>query len=138
TTDACCGNPALTIGSERTQPSNATMGSMTQAEVRRYKTGARSTETFGRVLVSARDQHLIVDGPVQNGCPGEAITPAELFLSGVAACGVELIQVLAKGLDGALRGVTAAVQDTQNPDAPGRCDDKRHRVCRVRLDHAAA
>ena len=70
------------------------MGDMTQAEVRRYKTGARSTETFGRVLVSARDQHLIVDGPVQNGCPGEAITPAELFLSGVAACGVELIQVL--------------------------------------------
>ncbi len=66
---------------------------MTQAEVRHYQTNARSTETFGRVLVSARDQHLIVDGPVSNGCPGEAITPAELFLSGVAACGVELIQV---------------------------------------------
>src|SRR5947209_16195578 len=66
------------------------------AEVRRYQTRARSTDTFGRVLVSARDQHHIVDGPVQNGCPGEAITPAEMFLSGVAACGVELIQVLAK------------------------------------------
>src|SRR5258708_4818273 len=98
TTDACLGSSSLAIASERTQPSNCHNGFMTQAEVRRYKTGARSTETFGRVLVSARDQHLIVDGPVQNGCPGEAITPAELFLSGVAACGVELIQVLAKGL----------------------------------------
>ena len=37
---------------------------MTQpAEVRRYQTRGRSTDTFGRVLISARDQHLIVDGP---------------------------------------------------------------------------
>src|SRR3982075_4615611 len=96
------------------------MGGMTQAEVRRYKPGARSTETFGRVLVSARDQHLIVDGPVQNGCPGEAITPAELFLSGVAACGVELIEVLAKQLDVPLRSVHAAIEATQDPSAPVR------------------
>jgi uncharacterized OsmC-like protein len=33
---------------------------------------------------------------VQNGCPGEALTPPELFLSSVAACGVELIQVIAR------------------------------------------
>jgi uncharacterized OsmC-like protein len=96
---------------------------MTQAtEVRRYQTHAASTETFGRVLVSARDQHLIVDGPVQNGCPGEAITPAELFLSGVAACGVELIQVLAKQQNVPLRSVTAAIEATQNPSAPVRPD----------------
>ena len=109
------------------------MGSMTQAEVRRYKTGARSTETFGRVLVSARDQHLIVDGPVQNGCPGEAITPAELFLSGVAACGVELIQVLAKGLDVPLRGVTAAIEATQDPSAPVRSDVNLFNTVRINL-----
>jgi len=95
---------------------------MTQPQVRRYTTGARSTDTFGRVLVSARDQHLIVDGPVQNGCPGEAIGPAELFLSGVAACGVELIQVLAKQLDVPLKGVTAAIEATQDPSAPVRPD----------------
>src|SRR6195256_6405970 len=95
---------------------------MTQAQVRQYQTRARSTETFGRVLVSARDQHLIVDGPVANGCPGEAITPAEMFLSGVAACGVELIQVLAKQLDVPLRSISAAVEATQNPAAPVRPD----------------
>src|SRR5437870_13504385 len=96
---------------------------MTQpAEVRRYQTRARSTDTFGRVLISARDQHLIVDGPVQNGCPGEAITPAEMFLSGVAACGVELIQVLARQQDVPLRSISAAVEATQNPAAPVRPD----------------
>src|ERR1700686_3835160 len=95
---------------------------MTQVEGRRYRTKAQSTETFGRVLVSARDQHLIVDGPVANGCPGEAITPAELFLSGVAACGVELIQVLAKQSDVPLRSVSAAIEATQDPGAPVRPD----------------
>jgi uncharacterized OsmC-like protein len=109
-------------------------GRMTQAEVRRYQTRAGSTDTFGRVLVSARDQHLIVDGPVQNGCPGEAITPAELFLSGVAACGVELIQVLAKGLDVPLRGVTAAIEATQDPSAPVRSDVNLFNTVRISLE----
>src|SRR4051794_12533685 len=63
--------------------------------LREYDVYARSTDTFGRVLCSARDHHFIVDGPVQNGCPGEAITPVEVFLSAVAACGVELIHVMA-------------------------------------------
>jgi uncharacterized OsmC-like protein len=112
------------------------MGGMTQAEVRRYKTGARSTDTFGRVLVSARDQHLIVDGPVQNGCPGEAITPAELFLSGVAACGVELIQVLAKGLDVPLRSVTARIEATQDPSAPVRSDVNLFNTVRIDFELA--
>jgi uncharacterized OsmC-like protein len=95
---------------------------MTQPEIRRYRAIGRSTDTFGRVLVSARDQHHIVDGPVQNGCPGEAITPAELFLSGVAACGVELIQVLAKQLDVPLRSVSATIDASQDPSAPIRPD----------------
>jgi uncharacterized OsmC-like protein len=61
-----------------------------------YEVQARSTETFGRVLCSARNHHFVADGPTQNGCPGEAITPAELFLASVAACGVELLQVIAR------------------------------------------
>jgi uncharacterized OsmC-like protein len=47
-------------------------------------------------VASARDHHIVVDGPVQNGCPGEELTPAELFLGGVASCGAELIQVIAR------------------------------------------
>jgi uncharacterized OsmC-like protein len=66
------------------------------AQLREYEIHARSTDIFGRVMCSARDHHFIVDGPVQNGCPGEEITPAEVFLSAVAACGVELMHVIAK------------------------------------------
>ena len=64
--------------------------------VRRYDVRAESTSTFGRVLLSARDHHVIIDGPEQNGCPGEEITPVELILGGVATCGVELIHVIAR------------------------------------------
>jgi uncharacterized OsmC-like protein len=64
--------------------------------VREYEVRARSTDVFGRVLCSAREHHFIVDGPVQNGCPGEELTPPEVFLSSIAACGVELLHVIAK------------------------------------------
>jgi uncharacterized OsmC-like protein len=64
--------------------------------IREYEIRARSTDVFGRVMCSARDHHFIVDGPVQNGCPGEEVTPPELFLSAVAACGVELVHVIAR------------------------------------------
>jgi uncharacterized OsmC-like protein len=87
-------------------------------------------------LISARDQHLIADGPVQNGCPGEAITPAELFLSGVAACGVELIQVLAKQLDVPLRTVSASIEATQDPSAPVRPDVNLFNTVRINLELA--
>jgi uncharacterized OsmC-like protein len=69
---------------------------MPQPDLRSYEVEARSTETFGRVACRTRNHHLVVDGPVQNGCPGEEVTPAELFLMGVAACGVELLQVIAR------------------------------------------
>ena len=45
---------------------------MTDTDVREYAAQAASTDTFGRVLCSARDHHFVVDGPVQNGCLGEA------------------------------------------------------------------
>jgi uncharacterized OsmC-like protein len=78
--------------------------------IREYRVDARSTDVFGRVLVSARDHHFIVDGPVQNGCPGEALTPPELFLSAVASCGVELLHVIARDQNTAIGSVKLAVQ----------------------------
>lgn len=61
-----------------------------------YVVRGTSTATFGRVLVNARDQHLVVDGPIHNGCPGEAMTPVEVFLGGVVGCAVELVQAVAR------------------------------------------
>ena len=72
-----------------------------------YVVRASSTGTFGRVMLDARTQHIVVDGPVGNGCPGEALTPAELFLGGVAACAAELVQVIARDQGVALTAVEA-------------------------------
>lgn len=77
-----------------------------------YLVRSASSATFGRVLLSARDQHIVVDGPAQNGCPGEAVTPAELFLGGVATCAVELVQVIARQQDIDLAGVEAEMAGT--------------------------
>ena len=95
---------------------------MSAVETRRYDVRARSTDTFGRVLWSCRDQHFVADGPVQNGCPGEAVTPAELFLAGIAACGVELVQAIAKAGDVPLRAVRAEITGELDPANPVRDD----------------
>lgn len=80
------------------------------SSVREYEVRAETTRTFGRVLASARTHHVVVDGPVQNGCPGEAITPPELFLGGVATCGAELLQVIARDEGVPLGGVAVSVR----------------------------
>lgn len=80
--------------------------------IREYEVRARSTDVFGRVLCSAREHHFIVDGPVQNGCPGEELTPPEVFLSGVASCGVELLHVIARAEDVPLARVSATIHGT--------------------------
>ena len=95
---------------------------MSAVETRRYGVSARSTDTFGRVLWSCRNQHFVADGPVHNGCPGEAVTPAELFLAGIAACGVELLQVLAKAGHVPLQSASVDVSGELDPANPVRAD----------------
>ena len=79
------------------------------SSIREYEVRARSTDVFGRVMCSARDHHFIIDGPIQNECPGEEVTPAEAFLSAVAACGVELMHVIAKADNVPLGRVSATI-----------------------------
>ncbi len=95
---------------------------MAAVGTRRYKVAARSTDTFGRVLWSCRDQHFVADGPVHNGCPGEAVTPAELFLAGIASCGVELLQVVAKDEGAPLESASVEVAGEIDPANPIRPD----------------
>jgi uncharacterized OsmC-like protein len=109
---------------------------MAQEDIREYAVRARSTETFGRVLCSARDQHFVSDGPAQNGCPGEAVTPAELFLAGVGACGVELVQVLARQAELPLKAVRVAVQATMDRSKPLRPDVTLFNAVRVQFSLA--
>lgn len=95
---------------------------MSVVETRRYAVRARSTDTFGRVLWSCRDQHFVADGPVHNGCPGEAITPAELFLAGIASCGVELVQVIASAEEIPVRAASVEIAGEIDPANPVRAD----------------
>jgi uncharacterized OsmC-like protein len=95
---------------------------MASSDIRRYEARAASTDTFGRVLCSARNHHFVIDGPEQNGCPGEEVTPAELFLSAVASCGVELVQVLAKSAGISLKGIDVTIQGLMDRSRPVRPD----------------
>ena len=95
---------------------------MAQGEVRNYAVNARSTDTHGRVMCNVRNHHFVIDGPVQNGCPGEEVTPAELFLTGIAACGVELLQSFAKAEQVPLSGVRVEIDGTLDRGNPVRSD----------------
>jgi uncharacterized OsmC-like protein len=104
------------------------------AGAREYEAKARSTDVFGRVLVSCRDNHLVIDGPVQNGCPGEAVTPGEAFLAGVASCGVELLQVIARERGITLGPLAAEVRGTIDRDRPVRDDVTVFNEVRLRFE----
>lgn len=95
---------------------------MTQSDIREYQAQAASTDVFGRVLCSARNHYFVIDGPAQNGCPGEELTPAEIFLAGVASCGVELVQVLAKSSGVPLKGIAVKIQGVMDRSRPVRPD----------------
>ena len=95
---------------------------MGPSDVRHYEATAASTDTFGRVLCRVRNHHFVIDGPEQNGCPGEEVTPAEMFLSAVASCGVELVQVLAKSSGVPLKGINVKIQGQMDRSRPVRPD----------------
>ena len=95
---------------------------MADTHLRRYEAKAASTDVFGRVMCTVRNHHYVIDGPEQNGCPGEEITPGELFLSAVASCGVELVQVIAKTDGIPLRRIEVAIHGQMDRSKPVRPD----------------
>ncbi len=84
-------------------------------------------------MCSARDHHFIVDGPVQNGCPGEEVTPPELFLSAVAACGVELLHVIARDQSVPITRVGLTVTGTVDRGNQPRTDVTLFNTVRLRF-----
>jgi uncharacterized OsmC-like protein len=95
---------------------------VTEVDLREYRAKAHSTDVFGRVLCNAREQHFVIDGPIWNGCPGEALTPGEAFLAGIAACGVELIQVIAAEDELAVGTVEVSIHGIVDREHPVRED----------------
>lgn len=98
------------------------MQTPTPSDIREYDAQVRSTDLPGRVLCTVRDHHFIIDGPVQNGFPGEEVTPAEMFLASVASCGVELVQMLALQQDVPLRSLDVKIHGYMDRSNPVRTD----------------
>ena len=53
---------------------------------------AYQTRTFGRCISAIGDHHFVVDHAVGQEGPGEQPGPVEFFLSGVASCGVLMVE----------------------------------------------
>jgi len=107
-----------------------------KADIREYQIHASSTNTFGRLLCNSRHHHFVVDGPFQNGCPGEALTPPEIFLAGVVTCGVELVQVFAKQKNLPLGSATGTISALLDRSSQTRSDITLFNS--VRLDFSLA
>ena len=88
----------------------------------RYGVTSRSTEVPGRTITSARTNHIVIDSP---SGPNESITTGEAFVAGIAACGVTLVQSIAKERDitvGSLSCEIAAVRLKSSPADLHRLD----------------
>jgi uncharacterized OsmC-like protein len=101
--------------------------------VREYNVGARSTDVLGRVLCTAREHQFLVDGPVQNGCRGEELTPPELFLAAVASCGVELVQVIARDEGRSIGPIKLSVEGKVDRSRQPRTDVTVFNAMRMRF-----
>jgi uncharacterized OsmC-like protein len=84
-------------------------------------------------MCSARTHHFVIDGPVANGCPGEELTPPEAFLSGVAACGVELVQVIAREQSVPVDDVAVRISAVVDRSRPVRPDVTVFNTVRMRF-----
>jgi uncharacterized OsmC-like protein len=64
--------------------------SVVTVKARAYPSG-----TSGRALCNAGNYHFVSDEPSFLGGPGEAPNAGEFFLSGLVACGVGMLEMLA-------------------------------------------
>lgn len=84
---------------------------MTQLELA-YKVRSYSTGTHGRSICNARNHHWVAD---DSG--GEEIGAGELFLSGISACAINMVERLAKEGDMPLQWMDVSVEAYRNLDA---------------------
>ena len=88
------------------------MGNLTLA----YKVRSYSTGTLGRAIWNARTHHFVAD---DSG--GEEVGAGELFLSGISACAVNMVERLAKEQQIPLQWMDVGVEAYRDPSkAPGQ------------------
>src|SRR5688500_4467358 len=89
-----------------------------------------STRVVGRTLNSARNNHFVIDSPSGTG---EALLTGEAFIAGIAACGVTLIQSIAKERGVAVGAITADVGIVSRKTKP---EELRRTVVRFEFRYA--
>jgi uncharacterized OsmC-like protein len=82
------------------------MGNLTSA----YKVRSYSTGTLGRAICNARTHHFVADD-----AGGEEVGAGELFLSGIAACAVNMVERLAKEQQFPLQWMDVGVEAFRDP-----------------------
>jgi uncharacterized OsmC-like protein len=75
-----------------------------------YKVRSYSSGTEGRALCSARQNHFVADGS-----GGEAVGAGELFLSGIAACAVNMVERVAKDEEIPVDWMDVSVESYRDP-----------------------
>lgn len=75
-----------------------------------YKVRSYSTGTLGRAICNARTHHFVADGS-----GGEEVGAGELFLSGIAACAVNMVERIAHDEEIDLEWMDVGVESWRDP-----------------------
>ena len=86
--------------------------------IRTTRVRSYSSGTPGRALCNARNHHFVVDDYLYNGGPEEEIGAGEAFLSGIAACAVNMLERLARESQMPLTWTDVAVEASRDTEAP--------------------
>ncbi len=78
-----------------------------------YKVRSYSTGTHGRAICNARNHHFVSDD-----VGGDAVGAGELFLTGVSACAVNMVERIAKQDKIVLQWMDVSVEAYRDPDKP--------------------
>ena len=76
-----------------------------------YKVRSYSTGTLGRAICNARTHHWVADGT-----NGDEVGAGELFLSGIAACAVNMVERIAHDEEIPLEWMDVGVESYRDPD----------------------
>jgi uncharacterized OsmC-like protein len=79
---------------------------------------ARNSGIAGRCIAGARNHHFVIDEPAYGGGPGEELTPAEVFLSGIAGCAALLVESFAHQSAYPLKRVSTKMQGIRAKSNP--------------------
>ena len=81
-----------------------------------YQVRSYSSGTLGRAICNARNHHFVADGP-----DGDELGASELFLSGIGACAVNMVERVAKDEEIPVDWMDVSVAAYRDPDkVPGK------------------